>query len=137
MEAQPLEASPKEKFDTLLGLLKDNYAGVFDFEFKNVTVLTLLLGWSLASNDARSFLHSHRGIAYCACGALFLYVVLLLVSFWKFYRRSRLTYVQLSKLGYMPTEYFRVRRIQPYTVVSFTVLNWTLALIISAVILFA
>ena len=137
MEAQPLEASPKEKFDTLLGLLKDNYAGVFDFEFKNVTVLTLLLGWSLASNDARSFLHSHRGIAYCACGALLLYVVLLLVSFSKFYRRSRLTYAQLSKLGYMPAEYFRVRRIQPYTVVSFTVLNWTLALIISAVILFA
>ncbi len=137
MEAQPLEASPREKFDTLLGLLKDNYAAVFDFEFKNVTVLTLLLGWSLASNDARNFLHSHRGIAYCACGALLLYVVLLLVSFWKFYRRSRLTYAQLSKLGYMPTEYFRVRRIQPYTVVSFTVLNWTLALIISAVILFA
>ena len=137
MEAQPLEASPKEKFDTLLGLLKDNYAGVFDFEFKNVTVLTLPLGWSLASNDARSFLHSHRGIAYCACGALLLYVILLLVSFWKFYRRSRLTYAQLSKLGYMPAEYFRVRRIQPYTVVSFTVLNWTLALIISAVILFA
>ena len=137
MEAQPLEASPKEKFDTLLGLLKDNYAGVFDFEFKNVTVLTLLLGWSLASNDARSLLHSHRGIAYCACGALLLYVILLLVSFWKFYRRSRLTYAQLSKLRYMPAEYFRVRRIQPYTVVSFTVLNWTLALIISAVILFA
>jgi hypothetical protein len=137
MEAQPLKASPREKFETLLGLLKDNYAGVFDFEFKNVTVLTLLLGWSLASNDARSFLHTHRAIAYCACSALLLYVVLLLVSFWKFYRRSRLTYGQLSKLGYMPTEYFRVRRIQPYTVVSFTVLNWTLALIISAVILFA
>ena len=44
MEAPQLEASPKEKFDTLFGLLKDNYAGLFDFEFKNVTVLTLLLG---------------------------------------------------------------------------------------------
>jgi hypothetical protein len=130
-------ATTAEKFDTLFGLLKDNYAGVFDFEFKNVTVLTLLLGWSLASNDARSFLHTHPRIAYCACGALLLYVVLLLVSFWKFYRRSLLTYAQLSQLGYMPTEYFRVRRIQPYTVVSFTVLNWTLAFIISAVILFA
>ena len=130
-------ATTAEKFDTLFGLLKDNYAGVFDFEFKNVTVLTLLLGWSLASNDARSFLHTHPRIAYCACGALLLYVVLLLVSFWKFYRRSLLTYTQLSELGYMPTEYFRVRRIQPYTVVSFTVLNWTLAFIISAVILFA
>lgn len=137
MEALPLEASPKEKFETLLSLLKDNYAGIFDFEFKNVTVLTLLLGWSLASNDARSFLHTHRGIACCACGALLLYAVLLLISFWKFYRRSCLTYTQLSELGYMPTEYFRVRRIQPYTVVSFTVLNWILALIICGVILFA
>ena len=79
----PLEASSKEKFDILLGLLKENYAGVFDFEFKNVTVLTLLLGWSLASKDARSFLHIHPGIAYCACGALFLYVFLLSVSFGK------------------------------------------------------
>ena len=133
----PLEASPKEKFDTLFGLLKDHYAGLFDFEFKNVTVLTLLLGWSLASKDARSFLHIHPGIAYCACGALFLYVFLLSVSFGKFYRRSRLTYGQLSKLGYMPTEYFRVRRIQPFTVVTFTVLNWIVALIMSAVMLLA
>jgi len=130
-------ATTAEKFDTLFGLLKDNYAGVFDFEFKNVTVLTLLLGWSLASNDARSFLHTHPRIAYCACGALLLYVVLLLVSFWKFYRRSLLTYAQLSELGYMPTEYFRVRRIQPFTVVTFTVLNWIVALIMSAVMLLA
>jgi hypothetical protein len=130
-------ATTAEKFDTLFGLLKDNYAGVFDFEFKNVTVLTVLLGWGLSSKDARSFLHIHRGIAYWTCSALLLYVVLLLISVWKFYRRSLLTYAQLSKLGYMPTEYFRVRRIQLYTVVSFTVLNWTLASIISAVILFA
>jgi hypothetical protein len=130
----PLEASSKEKFDTLFGLLKENYAGVFDFEFKNVTVLTLLLGWSLASKDARSFLHSHPEIAYCACGALFLYVFLLSVSFGKFYRRSRITFGQLSELGYMPTEYFRVRRIQLFTVVTFTVLNWIVALIMCAVI---
>jgi len=109
----------------------------FRFRVQKRNRANLLLGWSLASNDARSFLHTHPRIAYCACGALLLYVVLLLVSFWKFYRRSLLTYAQLSELGYMPTEYFRVRRIQPYTVVSFTVLNWTLAFIISAVILFA
>ena len=132
----PLEASPKEKFDTLFGLLKDHYAGLFDFEFKNVTVLTLLLGWTLASNDARSFLHTHRGIAYCACVVVLLYAALLLISIWKFYRRSLLAYAQLSDLGYMPTEYFRMRRIQPFTVVSFTLLNWAVAFLISAVILF-
>src|SRR5438105_3142372 len=124
----PLEASPKEKFDTLFGLLKDHYAGLFDFEFKNVTVLTLLLGWTLASNDARSFLHTHRGIAYCACVVVLLYAVFLLISIWKFYRRSL--------LAYLPTEYFRMRRIQPFTVVSFTLLNWAVAFLISAVILF-
>ena len=136
MEAPQLEASPKEKFDTLFGLLKDNYAGLFDFEFKNVTVLTLLLGWSLASNDARSFLHTHRGIASCACVAVLLYGALLSISVWKFYRRSLLAYTQLSELGYMPTEYFRMRRIQPYTVVSFTALNWAVSFLIIAVILF-
>src|SRR5439155_27107475 len=132
----PLEASPKEKFDTLFGLLKDHYAGLFDFEFKNVTVLTLLLGWTLASNDARSFLHTHRGIAYCACVVVLLYAALLLISIWKFYRRSLLAYAQLSELGHMPTVYFRMRRIQPFTVVSFTLLNWAVAFLISAVILF-
>jgi len=136
MEAPQLEASPKEKFDTLFGLLKDNYAGLFDFEFKNVTVLTLLLGWSLASNDARSFLHTHRGIACSACAAVLLYATLLLISVWKFYRRSLLAYTHLSELGYMPTEYFRMRRIQPFTVVSFTALNWAVASLIIAVILF-
>src|SRR6266478_6264883 len=100
MEEPQLEASPKEKFDTLFGLLKDNYAGLFDFEFKNVTVLTLLLGWTLASNDARSFLHDHRGIACCACVAVLLYAALLLISVWKFYRRSLLAYTHLSELGY-------------------------------------
>ena len=132
----PLEASPKEKFDTLFGLLKDHYAGLFDFEFKNVTVLTLLLGWTLASNDARSFLHAHRGIAYCACVVVLLYAALLLISIWKFYRRSLLAYTQLSELGYMPTEYFRMRQIQPFTVVSFTALNLAVAFLIIAVILF-
>ena len=136
MEAPQLEASPKEKFDTLFGLLKDNYAGLFDFEFKNVTVLTLLLGWSLASNDARSFLHTHRGIASCACVAVLLYGALLSISVWKFYRRSLLAYTQLSELGYMPTEYFRMRQIQPFTVVSFTALNLAVAFLIIAVILF-
>jgi hypothetical protein len=136
MEEPQLEASPKEKFDTLFGLLKDNYVGLFDFEFKNVTVLTLLLGWSLASNDARSFLHTHRVIAFCACVAVLLYAALLLISVWKFYRRSVLAYTQLSELGYMPSEYFRIRRIQPYTVVSFTALNCAVAFLIIAVILF-
>src|SRR5260370_20842017 len=102
----PLEASPKEKFDTLFGLLKDHYAGLFDFEFKNVTVLTLLLGWTLASNDARSFLHTHRGIAYCACVVVLLYAVLLLISISKFYRRSLLPYAQLCPLRHNPHPHY-------------------------------
>src|SRR2546429_7923963 len=102
----PLEASPKEKFDTLFGLLKDHYAGLFDFEFKNVTVLTLLLGWSLASNDARSFLHTHRGIACCASVAVLLYGALLSISVRKFYRRSPLSYTPISVLWYMASRSF-------------------------------
>jgi hypothetical protein len=135
MEPTPMEASPKEKFDTLFGLLKDHYAGLFDFEFKNVTVLTLLLGWTLASNEARAFLQTHRGTAYFVCAAILLYAALLSVSVWKFYRRSLLAYKQLSELRYMPAEYFRPRRIARFTVVAFTVLDWTLALLISTVIL--
>jgi hypothetical protein len=136
MEPPHLEAPPKEKFDMLFGLLKDHYAELFDFEFKNATVLTVLLGWTLASNDARSFFHTHRGIACCACVVILLYATVLFISVWKFYRRSLLAYAQLSELGYMPIEYFRMRRIQPSTVVSFMLLNWAVAVLISTVILF-
>lgn len=135
MEPASLEASPKEKFDVLFGLLKDHHAGLFDFEFKNVTVLTLLLGWTLASHDARTFLQTHRGIAYCVCAATLLYAALISVGKWKIYRRSLLAYKQLCELRYMPAEYFRPRRIVRFTVVAFTVLDWTVALVISTVVL--
>jgi len=52
MEPTPKEAFPKEKFDTLFGLLKDHYTGLLDFEFKHATVLTLLLGWGLVSPNS-------------------------------------------------------------------------------------
>jgi hypothetical protein len=136
IEPLPTEASPKEKFDTLFGLLKDHYAGLFDFEFKNVTVLTFLLGWTLTSGDARGFLHSHRGIAYFVCIAILLYAALLSVAIWKIYRRSLLAYQQLSELGYMPAEYFRPRRIERFPAVSFMLLNSAVAFVIPAVILF-
>jgi hypothetical protein len=135
MEPASLEASPKEKFDILFGLLKDHHAGLFDFEFKNLTVLTFLLGWTLASNDARGFLQSHRGIAYFVCVATLLYGALLSVAIWKIYRRSLLAYKQLSELGYMPAEYFRPRRIERYTVVALMMLDCTVALVISTVVL--
>jgi hypothetical protein len=135
MEPASLEASPKEKFDILFGLLKDHHAGLFDFEFKNVTVLTLLLGWTLASPEARTFLQTHRGIAYFVCAAILLYAALLSVALWKIYRRSLLAYKQLSELRYMPAEYFRPRRIERYTVIAFMVLDCTVALLISTVVL--
>lgn len=135
MDPASLEASPKEKFDILFGLLKDYHAGLFDFEFKNVTVLTLLLGWTLASNETRTFLHSDREIAYFVCAAILLYASLLSVAIWQIYRRSLLAYKQLSELRYMPAEYFRPRRIARFTVVAFTVLDLTVALLISTIVL--
>jgi len=137
MEPAPKVASPKEKFDTLFGLLKDYYAGLLDFEFKHATVLTLLLGWGLVSNEARSFLHSHRAIAWCGCVALILYLVFYAMWVLHFYRRSRLAYSQLAELEYMPSEYFEMRRIQPFTVVSFIALHCAVVIVICAVLLFA
>ena len=136
MEPTPKEAFPKEKFDTLFGLLKDHYTGLLDFEFKHATVLTLLLGWGLVSNDARSFFDDHRAIAWCGCVGLIVYLIF--YSFWvrNFYRRSLLAYSQLAELGYMPTEYFEMRRIQLFSVVTFIVLHWVVVGIICVVLLF-
>jgi hypothetical protein len=135
MEPPLLKASPKEKFDTLYELLKEHYAGLIDFEFKHGTVLTLLLGWVLASKDARDFLHSYGGVARFVCVAVLLYAAFHSIWVWNFYRRSLLAYTQLCKLGYMPTEYFEKRCIQSFTVVSFIVLHWVVAFLISTVIL--
>lgn len=136
MEPAPKEASPKEKFDTLFGLLKDHYAGFLDFEFKHATVLTLLLGWGLVSNDARSFFADHPKTAWCGCGGLIIYLVFYSMWVLNFYRRSLLAYSQLAELGYMPTEYFEMRRIQLFSVVSFIVLHWVVVGIICAVLVF-
>jgi len=137
MEPTPKEASPKEKFDTLFGLLKDHYAGLLDFEFKHATVLTLLLGWGLASNEARSFFQANRAIAWGGGVGLTIYVVLYSMWVWNFYRRSRLAYSQLAELRYMPTEYFEMRRIQLFSVVTFILLHWVVVAVICAVLLFA
>jgi hypothetical protein len=136
MEPAPAVASPKEKFETLFGLLKDHYAGFLDFEFKHATVLTLLLGWGLVSNDARSFFDDHPEIARCGCVGLIIYLVFYSIWVWNFYRRSLFAYSQLTELGYMPTEYFEMRRIQLFSVVSFIVLHWVVVGIICAVLLF-
>lgn len=137
MDREPTvsKASAKEKFDTLFGLLKEHYAGLFDFEFKNMTVLTLLLGWALASHEARAFLHSRRSVGYFFCVGLLVYATLLSMAVWRFYRRSLVAYRQLSELRYMPPEYFRPRLIARFTVISFTVLDWIVALLIYTVIL--
>jgi hypothetical protein len=137
MEPQPSEASPKEKFDVLFGLLKDHYAGLIDFEFKHGTVLTLLLGWAIASKDAQAFLRDHHSVAWLGCVGVFCYATFHSIWVWNFYRRSLRAYEQLSSLAFMPTDYFKFRRIQPFTVASFIVLHWVVAILISSVILFS
>jgi len=130
-----LEASRKAKFDMLFGLLKEHYAGLIDFEFKHGTVLTLLLGWRWPRTTLVAFSQSPRSLrdsfarefSSMQPSTPFGFAVSIAGHF--------LHYKQLRQLRYMPTEYFEKRRIQPFTSISFVILNWVVALLISIVIL--
>ena len=136
MEPPPFEASAKEKFDMLFGLLKDYFNQMVDNSFRHATVEALILGWLITSESARNFLHNNPVVSWFACGWILLYAAFHSTWIWKNYLRSRIAYMQLRKLGYMPSEYFGPRRIPLLMPISFVVLHWGVAILISSIIVF-
>jgi hypothetical protein len=136
MESPPLEASTKEKFDMLFGLLKGYFNQLVDNSFRHATVEALILGWLITSESARNFLQNNRVVSWFACGVVLLYATFHSTWIWKNYLRSCIAYTQLCKLGYMPSEYFGPRRIPLFMPISFMVVHWCVALLISSIIVF-
>src|SRR5262245_59375167 len=108
MEPPPEKASPKEQFDLLFGLLKDHYTGLIDFQFKHGTVLTLFIGWAIASEQAEKFVRGHCSFAWLGCAVLLFYVGFYSRWVWTFCQRSLLVYTQLCNLNFMPADYFKL-----------------------------
>jgi hypothetical protein len=131
----PTQASPKDRYELLAGMLKDYYTGLIDFEFKQGSLLALVGGWLITSDGARKFLLERPVIQAILIGFL-----VLLTSFhytWvKTYKsRSERVFAQLQELGFMPIEYFESRRIYPWTMRSFIAIHGLITLTICLLIL--
>jgi hypothetical protein len=63
MDSPVVEASAKEKFDVLFGLLRDNFNEIVDNSFRHATVEALILGWLITSENARNFLQDNRVVS--------------------------------------------------------------------------
>ncbi|HKP03657.1 MAG TPA: hypothetical protein VJU77_09895 [Chthoniobacterales bacterium] len=117
-EALPVAvASPKEKHDFLVGVLKEVRAAVIDFMFKQAAILTLIMGWVISSQPAQSFLAAHSPARYAAAGGIAFLCLFLIARVMSFRNRSHSDYKFLLQLGYMPQEFY-----------SRIVITWSLAL---------
>lgn len=134
MESPPLEASAKEKFDMLFGLLKEYFNQMVDNSFRHATVEVLILGWLITSESARNFFQNNHMVSWFACSVTLLYATFHSTWIWKNYLRSRIAYMQLRELGYMPSEYFGPRRIPLLMPISFIVVHLGVAILISSII---
>jgi hypothetical protein len=131
----PTQASPKDRYTLLSGMLKDYYTGLIDFEFKQCSLLALVAGWLITSDGARRFLLERPVIQAVLIG--FLVLLTCFHSTWvKTYKsRSERAFSQLQKLGFMPIEYFESLRIQPWTLRSFIAIHSLITLTICLLIL--
>ena len=120
----------------LFGLLKDYYNLMVDNSLRHAAVEVLILGWMITSESARNFWQSHRAVSWFACTVTLLYATFQSAWMWKNYVRSRIAYMQLCKLGYMPSEYFGPRRIPLFMLISFIAAHWGVAILISSIIVF-
>jgi hypothetical protein len=122
-EQAAVEATPKERNELLVGLLKDHYAGLLDFEFKHGAFLTLILGWILSSETARKTFAADGIAVGVACGAMLILTVLHAVWVRTFFTRSRDVYERIVELNYIPTRDVESRRITRLTRWSFTLFH--------------
>lgn len=123
-------ATPKERNDVLVGLLKDHYAGLLDFEFKNTAALTLILGWVLSSDTARKTLAADQVAAAVVCAAILILTALHAVWVKTFFTRSRSVYERIVELNYIPVEDVENRRVSRLTRWTFTLFHFMVSVTI-------
>lgn len=137
MSTEPAKdgATPKERNELLLGLLKDHYAGIVDFEFKHGTLLALALGWLITSESARIYLSEHGLARYGLCGMVLLLTCLHARWAYAFWKRSATVYQQLARLEYVPKEDVECQRIPIFTLVSYVVIHAAVTVVLCVLVL--
>lgn len=107
-------ASDKEIHELLISLLQKYYSGLIDFAFKNGAILTLILGWLIASDTAQAFFSSTMTIQLISIGMMSLYAIAHGLWVYKWYQKSNIAFSQLQELSYMDSRYYNSQRVQPY-----------------------
>ena len=116
-------ATPKERNDILVDQLKEYYAGIIDFEFKQGAVLLLILGWLLSTEAARKVMAADWAARAGVCSAALLLTAFHAVWVWRYYARSARVYARIAELKYIDTQDIESRRIPAFTRWSYTLIH--------------
>ncbi|MGR9108680.1 MAG: hypothetical protein ACU843_17315 [Gammaproteobacteria bacterium] len=117
-DSSHIQATPKERCELLLSLLKDHYNGLVAFAFKHASLLSAAGGWLISSDSARTFLCAEPVVRYSLCGFLLLITLLHAMGVLRFRVRSEVAFKQLVEVNYMPKEYVEFRKISSSTATS-------------------
>jgi hypothetical protein len=120
------QASDKEKFELLHGMLIKYYDGLFDGTMKAAGVLIIVAGWLATSDSLSNLLNRSIWLRYFAIAAVVLgYAVYLRVAYLA-YKISNDTFCYLEELDYMDSRYYAHQRIRLSKYVLYGVANLVL-----------
>jgi hypothetical protein len=128
------QASDKEKFELLHGVLLKYYDGLFDGTMKTAGVLVIVAGWIATSDSLSNLLNRSVWLRYFGVTVvIFAYALYLRVAYLA-YKISNDTFRNLEELDYMDSTYYAHQRINLSKYVLYGIAN--LLLTIGIVVLF-
>jgi hypothetical protein len=129
------QATLKERNDLLVALLKEHYSGLIDFEFKQGTVLTLVVGWILSSEVARRTFAADGIAAGAVCVSVALLAIFHAVWVRRFCARSEVVYKRIGELNYIDIKDVESGRIRPFTEWSFILIHSVVSVMICVLVI--
>ena len=99
-------ASPREKFDLGIAMLKGYYDGLETRTERTAVLLVGVVGWLITSAGAREALTKYRPLFYGAVFSLTVFLVMCWANISHFLKRFREIQSEVEALNYVPPKYF-------------------------------
>jgi hypothetical protein len=112
------QSSLKEKHDLLYGIHKQLFLTLLDFEFKQWTLLIVIIGWILTAERAQELFRSSVVIRIGISSVVLSLTLLHATWAIRFYLRSAAVRRQLFELNYMPSGHYKPESIARFLVMS-------------------
>jgi hypothetical protein len=120
---QKEQASDKEKFDLLRGMLNKYYEGLFDGFIKTAGILIVVGGWVATSESLSNLLKGNGRLRYFGVAVVIAAYALYVRIAWRVYYLSGETYRLLEELDYMDPKYYAHQRIICSTFIVYCAAN--------------